>query len=76
MSPIPIESVFAEALGLERQTPEEPGMALVHVRALYHRMSEIAIVATEERCPGFHALLVRLITKEAELVESGKAADA
>jgi hypothetical protein len=59
---------------LENQIPQDPTAALVHIRAMYARMGELATTTAEASFPGFEALMLRLIAREEEL--TGKAAHA
>jgi hypothetical protein len=67
-----MDDTFAQLRELARDLPEEPTEALVHIRALYQRISELAVTAAEERWPGFEALTKKLIAKEVEL-QQGRA---
>lgn len=59
---------FSQLVRLEGECPSDPNMALVHVRAMYDRLSELATVAADQRWPGFEALMNRLVALENRLV--------
>ena len=65
--PILRDSSWLALQELEGLTPADPAMALVHVRAMFQRLSEMATAAAEERWPGFEDLVQRLMAKELEL---------
>lgn len=69
---MPHDTAWLAVQELEHLTPDEPTAALMHVRLMFQRISELATAAAEERWPGFGDLVTRLLALELEL--EGKAA--
>ncbi len=64
---IRLKSAFEQIARLENNLPDDPTMALVHIRAMHQRLGELATIAADDRWPGFHDLVKRLIDKETHL---------
>jgi hypothetical protein len=58
------EDAFAQLLKLEKELPADPMMAAVHLRAMTQRLTELALLAAEERWPGFDAFSQRVVSAE------------
>lgn len=63
-----MDAEYLRLIGLETQTPKDQTTALVHIRAIGMRLSDLALQNAEERWPGFLEMTERLADKEMQLM--------